>query len=285
MAAALSDPEAIRRRLAAAQPPPAVVDWLARLKLLHGVPFNYLVPDEAMLPAESIRFFSLDPSWIDALLDGAFSIGRNLSVGSESVGRHIDHAVRPALEQALSSAAATVRARALGAEPNPPKLQTISGFLLRSTLVSAYRNLGVYAYAKGETPDDAKPKALNLLRFEPLGAASDTLLCLLDGDAARVDLHEAPEHLHYAIDRFEITPARASKVIHTFSVSGQKVSIGKQTVELDLSACLRKSSPRTLNISALAAQIAQSNGVTSIDAATLGFEMTEGVGMVSFLKR
>ena len=39
-------------------------------------PFHYLVPDERILPAESIRLFQVDPIWIECLVDGAFSIGR-----------------------------------------------------------------------------------------------------------------------------------------------------------------------------------------------------------------
>ncbi len=47
--------------------PPDVVRFLARLRLLEGVPFNYLVPDATMLPLESIRFFYVDRNWLDAL--------------------------------------------------------------------------------------------------------------------------------------------------------------------------------------------------------------------------
>ena len=59
--------------------PEDLATWLSRLRLLHGVPFQYLVPDEALLPPESIRFFTLDAAWIDTLTDGALSIGRTLS--------------------------------------------------------------------------------------------------------------------------------------------------------------------------------------------------------------
>ncbi|MEV6861927.1 hypothetical protein AB0M44_13120 [Streptosporangium subroseum] len=41
-----------------------------------GVPYRYLVPDERLLPVETIRFLQLDPQWIAHLLDGATSIGR-----------------------------------------------------------------------------------------------------------------------------------------------------------------------------------------------------------------
>ncbi len=49
--------------------------FLARLRLLHGVPFSYLVPDENLLPVESIRFFYVDRAWTDALVQGALSVG------------------------------------------------------------------------------------------------------------------------------------------------------------------------------------------------------------------
>jgi hypothetical protein len=53
-----------------------MVGWLARLRLLEGTPFRYLVPSEEMLPNESIRFFHVDRNWLDALVDGAISVGR-----------------------------------------------------------------------------------------------------------------------------------------------------------------------------------------------------------------
>jgi hypothetical protein len=56
--------------------PDAVSAWFESLRKLEGVPFDYLVPDERMLPLESIRFFRVDNKWVGCLLDGAFSIGR-----------------------------------------------------------------------------------------------------------------------------------------------------------------------------------------------------------------
>src|SRR6185436_20576394 len=49
--------------------------FFGRLRLLHGVPFSYLVPDAALLPIESIRFFYIDRAWTDALVQGALSVG------------------------------------------------------------------------------------------------------------------------------------------------------------------------------------------------------------------
>lgn len=70
-------------------PPPEVSGWLDRLNLLEGVPFNYLVPDARLLPPESIRFFEVDPLWMDCLLDGAFSLGRAIEADAKLDFLHI----------------------------------------------------------------------------------------------------------------------------------------------------------------------------------------------------
>src|ERR1700685_4299755 len=56
-----------------------VQNWSTAVQLLQGVPFNYLVPDAAMLPPESLRFFTVDPNWVTALIDGALSVGKATS--------------------------------------------------------------------------------------------------------------------------------------------------------------------------------------------------------------
>lgn len=43
------------------------------------MPFGHLVPDERMLPAETLRLFYLDMSWVDALVSGALSVGAQSS--------------------------------------------------------------------------------------------------------------------------------------------------------------------------------------------------------------
>ena len=68
--------------------PETISAWFKSLRRLEGVPFNYLVPDERMLPAESIRFFRVDHAWVDCLADGAFSIGRVASSDHEADKSH-----------------------------------------------------------------------------------------------------------------------------------------------------------------------------------------------------
>lgn len=288
IAATFADPAAIQSSLEAVLLPDDISKWLGRLRLLKGVPFNYLVPDERMLPPESIRFFYLDMNWIDSLLDGAFSIGRNLTRTEQSSTHNLDAAVTPKVNQHARAGAASVRAEALGLRAPNVSLQVVSGFLLRSTVVSAYKGIGANVYPLGGTPQDPKITLLDILRFEPLGPNSDTLICLVDGDAYRVDIHEAPEHLHYGIDKYEYNEqtktVTANKMIHTFTTTGSRVTLSGSVSPLDLSGSFRSRSPRVLKMATLAQQIAELNKVADIDSAEMGFEMTEGVGMVSFKK-
>jgi hypothetical protein len=190
----------------------------------------------------------------------------------------------------------------------PPIMQTISGFVLRSSLVLEYQDIGVDAYEAGHTPHDPQPQALEILRMERLGDNSDTILCLVQGDAYRIDIHEAPQVLHYGIDCYNnncqvgANPATAVKNVHTFGVTTsvndqgvttKSVTMSTNATPVDISASMRGAS-RVVSMSALASTILQANLAatpppeterpTAIDSAAMGFEMTVGVGMVSFYK-
>jgi hypothetical protein len=281
LAAALSSPPAVARALGDAQVPRALQDWLARLMLLYGIPFASLVPHEAMLPPESIRFFHLDMNWIEALVDGALSIGRNQAPPAQrSVAAHVDAAMRPALQEQAKLHAAGMRARALGVTAPAGQMKVVTGFLLRSSVVREFPGLGVTAYdavAEGSS-------LLALLRTERLGPRAEVLLCLVDGLIARVDLHEPPEHLHYGIRDYAVAhgTVTANKMVHSFTrkpgVGGDTISFDQQPRLEDLSHCFRAGAPRTMRLADVAAKLKVAN------AAEMGFAMTQGVGLVSFLK-
>ncbi|HEX3466219.1 MAG TPA: hypothetical protein VHS78_19380 [Candidatus Elarobacter sp.] len=290
IASAFSDP----RALAAVLPsPPALTPqlqtWIARLMLLYGVPFDYLVPDEGMLPPESIRFFHVDMNWIAALADGAMSIARNPSAsGTPTPSMVLDALVVPrALEQA-QRATGEIRAARVGAGVPSVTLQTVTGFLLRSSVVRKYPQIGVNVYPYGATPDDSTVTLLTVLRWETLGPSSDTLICLVDGEAYRADVHEPAEHLHYGIDEYSDVNGTisASKSVHTFTrdSSTGAVTMDPNGTNLDLSTSFRSLSPRTLRVADAATLIGNLSGAGALDSAELGFEMTEGVGVVKFVK-
>src|ERR1044072_2152613 len=86
-----ADSAAMQSALEEVLVPEQISKWLGRLRNLEGVPFNYLVPDERMLPPESIRFFRIDRAWLDCLADGAFSVGR---VGSSALEDDREHGAK-----------------------------------------------------------------------------------------------------------------------------------------------------------------------------------------------
>jgi hypothetical protein len=157
----------------AGQLPPPIVAWFEDLRRLRGVPFSYLVPDERMLPPESIRFVQLDHAWIDCLVDGAFSPGR-------LTGRlkDIDQQQKSALLERL------------------PAPETVSGFLLRSSVVAGWPGLLVDAYGRApDGPDAAEAPKLARRRLDRL--SSDVLLAIFSGEVGSVEVHLKPETLHF----------------------------------------------------------------------------------------
>lgn len=176
--------------LRAVEVPQEIIDFVARMRLLDGVPFAYLVPNELMLPPESLRWFRLDPAWIRALVDGAFSIGR---ASLDDVGREARMA---ALVDVPSRGAARVRrpnqrpANLVAAAEGPG---TVTGFMMRSEAVSGWPRLRIKGYQ-----DTAGSQELAKLRFVRL--SKDVLLCLFDGEARLVTVGEPPEALHCGVE-------------------------------------------------------------------------------------
>lgn len=289
LGAALQQPGALEALVGEVALPPNLKNWLTRLMLLTGVPINYLVPDEAMLPPESIRFFYLDPNWIDALVDGAFSIGRNLTQRSTTLSERMDGVLLPQSQPQVKSHAGALRARAFGLPAPPVEARIITGFLLRSSVVTGYKGIGVNAYPKGFTPSDPTIKILTILRFEQLGDQADTLLCLLDGDAYQVDVHEPPEGLHYGVDQYDDKNGTisATKMIHTFTRDGSQVTMSPEATPFqNFQTAFRSTDARTLMMSQVASMIgAAQTPQQTITSAEMGFEMNQGVGQVSFLRK
>src|SRR5688500_16408412 len=113
--------------------------FLARLRLLHGVPFSYLVPDAKLLPIESVRFFYVDRAWTDALVQGALSVGTISTADRAQL-----EAVYPHICREVDEAERTIR-MPRGEALLKAGSGTITGFLMRSRLVSGWPNLHVRA--------------------------------------------------------------------------------------------------------------------------------------------
>ena len=176
--------------------PEHLTDWLGRLRLLYGLPFDYLVPDERLLPPESIRFFYIDRNWTDRLVDGALSVGKTTS---REFSHH--HAVFNTVMNALDDEERNIRTVLRKTKKGRPSriegktsAADMTGFLFRSQAVSGWTGLEVKAYRGKNTTDGT---ALRLLRMDRLGP--DILLCLFDGIPDIVDIEEPREGIQFGV--------------------------------------------------------------------------------------
>ncbi len=168
-----------------------LVEWIANLILLYPVPFHYLVSHQLLLPPESLRFFHLDDNWVNAMVDGAFSIAvRSLDDASA--------ASRLELQSVLSKIVYQHRLRLQGKQPEwEPKESYMeipkSGFLLRSRMVSGWP--GVEVTAKTSATKD--PTLPQILRFDQI--AEGVLFCLARGTVDEVTFREPREGLTFGV--------------------------------------------------------------------------------------
>jgi hypothetical protein len=168
-----------------------LVEWIARLVLLYPVPFHYLIPHQSLLPSESLRFFHLDDNWVDALVDGAFSIAVR-SLDDERKG------LRAELQKTLSRIVYQHRLRLQGKNPRWDPEETYmsipkSGFLLRSRIVTGWP--GVEVTAKTNAEND--PNLPQILRFDQI--ADGVLFCLTRGLIEEVTFREPREGITFGV--------------------------------------------------------------------------------------
>lgn len=168
-----------------------LVEWIARLVLLYPVPFHYLVPHQSLLPSESLRFFHLDDNWVDALVDGAFSIA--VRTVDEKRKKY-----RAELQATLSRIVYQHRLRLQGKNPEWEPSETFmgvpkSGFLLRSRVVTGWP--GVEVTVKTSAKED--PNLPLILRFDQI--ADGVLFCLARGFIQEVTFREPREGLTFGV--------------------------------------------------------------------------------------
>ncbi|MDQ3918927.1 MAG: hypothetical protein M3348_10655, partial [Acidobacteriota bacterium] len=252
--------------------PDAVSSWFEGLRNLEGVPFDYLVPDERMLPVESIRFFRVDDVWVGCLLDGAFSIGRVTTSDNDRDRSHAD--------------------KSPAANPAGP----VTGILLRSEVVSGWPGLLVDAYPD-RAENQPESSKLPLSRMKRLSA--NVLICLFKGEAKRVEIHQKPETMHFGLDEHaegETPPSGFYKNLRDPNSGAQLVFADQlaDNVEVDAygssKSRWRSDSQRVLDIGGLSQAIKeklledklleQSSPFTS---AQFALQMVEGVENVVFV--
>src|SRR5262249_16955419 len=138
--------------------PERLYTWLLNLRLLRPVPLSYLVPDPALLPTESIRFFHVDPTWIDRVIDGVFAAGNTGTVDAtftypllQASRAYLDTGLEQLAQASLAEAATAVL-------PDPPKdfssgaswraaKDPMTGMLIRSELTRRWPDMIVEGFS------------------------------------------------------------------------------------------------------------------------------------------
>ncbi|KAK4142993.1 uncharacterized protein C8A04DRAFT_37864 [Dichotomopilus funicola] len=138
-----------------------ILAWILDRMFLSGIPSHYLLTDPSHLPTESLRFFYIDPNWVDALIDGALSLGNHMGEDRDRV----------AIKQAINTFLHHVPEH----QTHAPQIPTY-GFYLRSDLVTMFPDLKVST--EPEPPKGVLPDKAPLLRHEIV--ADGVMLGLLD---------------------------------------------------------------------------------------------------------
>ena len=253
-----------------------VVSWLARLRLLHGVPFPYLVPHDEFLPHESIRFFYINRNWTDRAVEGALSVGGITTQDRSLLQQAYDH-LRKAVDQQERRVAGEER----GTSQMQGDAEVLTGFLLRSHAVSGWPGMHVRAYRKAQssgtgTSINNEDTEVELLRMERLAPA--VLLVIMDGVPDRVEMEEPRQGIQFGVrpkasnSNHRFVPLRNPETGANFG--SDETSGGEAT---DVTIPFRKGSPGVIDLQALSKRMVdQDPGSTlgsSLDSAEFGLQM------------
>ncbi|MBW8683015.1 hypothetical protein [Chitinophaga rhizophila] len=227
-----NQPEAVQQQLnniataggALHEIPAAVTDWLGRLFLLEGVPINYLIPHENYLISreggaiakEAVGLFYIDYDWIEALLGGALGIvtteDSTALLNMLKEGRF--------LPANLMTNKANSRFIPSGEGEEVPLPQSIkghiTGFFLRSQLVSGWKGIKVFA------KDEKGSWMQHPLRIERI--ADDIQLCVFAGKVQQLLFIQPPEGMHFGVDAIGNNYQKALR--------DQSGNVGKSTITL-----------------------------------------------------
>ncbi len=175
--------------------PERLHDWLIDLRLLRHMPLVYLVPDSELLPTESIRFFNVDTTWVDRVIDGVFSAANTGTTDAVFCYTMLS-SVRSAIDSSLISMANQLAPDS----PWSPE-DGMTGMLIRSELARRWPNMVVEAWTK--TVDNwSQPhtsKQIAILRGESI--SPDIYIALFAGSPKMVTIREPFSGVRFGVEQ------------------------------------------------------------------------------------
>jgi hypothetical protein len=260
--------------------PESVRKFLAELSLFQGIPYNYLVPDERMLPLESLRFFHLDWNWCRCLRDGVLSIGRTNSSIRTLDSRNADY-----YEAETANISSEYRAKYLNI-PNQIQARDftgggpVTGFIMHSTVVEDFPGMSVQAFSQ----PDRKNGPLQTLHYETIGKNIKLFLC--KGVMTSIRFSLGNEELHYKVDQKEEgSTVRFRKYpLRNVDANGQLVGVsmtGDANIPFRVTDGVNK---YVINIQLLAENLATatSKDKAKFTAADFAIQMISGTPIVDY---
>jgi hypothetical protein len=220
--------------------PARLRNWLVDLRLLRGIPLSYLVPDAALLPAESIRFFHVDPTWVDRVIDGVFSAA-NTGTVDFVFSYSLLQMCRVAVDNALTDLA---KAQAPGTSWTGGT--TMTGMLIRSELARRWPDMIVRAYSTvNVAPENITKPDVAVLRAEPI--SKDVYIALFAGQPEMVHVREPNVGTRYGVE-----PVNVQQGGPPYRVDARPVNGDTPENAPDINITFRTPSLRTINLEALA---------------------------------
>ena len=226
--------------------PERLREFLIDLRLMRHLPLAYLVPDAALLPPESIRFFHLDPTWMDRIIDGVFAAANTGTVDFVFSYSMLQMA-RAGIDKELTDLAkAQVPATAwTGDKP-------MTGMLIRSELARRWPDMIVRAYTSANVADPTVP-TLPVLRAEAI--SKDIYIALFAGQPQMVHVREPNVGTRYGVETRTNPTAAQPYQVDSRPTNGDTPENATPIVLSFRGAASR----RVLNLSALATASAENS--------------------------
>ena len=243
--------------------PATISSFLSQLYRLNGVPFGYLVPNELLLEEETLAFFYVDPNWIEAMLDGAISIGR--ATGTDAIK---DAIMNGGINDFTSQIKAGTTTSPDGTVVQGSRLN-VTGFLLRSALISGWRGIEIEAF-------DTNGTLLSALRFERIDGG--IFLGIFNGNVTKIIITQPYEGLHFGFKIGTSTPGNPEGYVRDLKNETDGICDGTISVNNDLATFI--SIDNVVDIAGLAACINQKlpanwRGTSYFTSAEFAFQMVD----------
>jgi len=224
--------------------------WLKQYETLQNIPFHYLVPQENLLPEESIRFFRIAPNWLASLQHGALGVGGDLTGRTAII---------------------------------PSKVPDRWGFFLRSRVVAEFPKLRIEGFSSRKT--NQEDRSGPIVPSEVRKMNENILFVLFDKKIQTVDVFIDPNNLYFG---FREEAGELFKDLK--NTDGSEISTQNVVKEIKIEAAhWRNVQTRTLQVAAWAKrmrdQLLASTGDSEFNvftSADFALQMVEGAPRVRF---